>query len=125
MTDDVRDDGGKRADRRAFLEKCGRFSVVTPPVVTLILAVSGGTEALATSAKTLTTITTTTSTTTTAPTTLKTITQTTTTTVGTQTVTLIRTVTVTETTTPFTLLESDPAPTRLAMIIDSMGLMKS
>jgi CRISPR-associated protein Csb1 len=49
----------------------------------------------------------------------------TTTTVGTQTVTLIKTVTVTETTTPFTLLESDPAPTRLAMMIDSMGLMKS
>jgi hypothetical protein len=40
MTDDVRDDNRLRAERRAFLEKCGRFSVVTPPSVTLMLAVS-------------------------------------------------------------------------------------
>src|SRR6185503_17344851 len=78
MTDDVRDDNRLRADRRAFLEKCGRFSVVTPPVVTLMLAVSSSTEALATSAKTLTTttLTTTTPTTTTNVTATKSVTTT-------------------------------------------------
>ena len=31
----------KDADRRLFLEKAGRFAVVTPPVVALMLSVSG------------------------------------------------------------------------------------
>jgi len=34
------EDGRKKAERRAFLEQCGRFAVVTPPVVTLMLSVS-------------------------------------------------------------------------------------
>src|SRR6185369_12692897 len=29
-----------KSDRRAFLQQCGRFAVVTPPVVTLMLSVS-------------------------------------------------------------------------------------
>jgi hypothetical protein len=28
-----------KSDRRAFLQQCGRFAVVTPPVVTLMLSV--------------------------------------------------------------------------------------
>ena|SRR6476646_733373 len=97
MTDHVRDEERQRAERRAFLEQCGRFSVVTPPVVTLMLAVSGNTAALATSAKT-----TTTATTTTTPTT-----------------------NTTSTTTTKSLNLHQPEPIeRLAMMIDSMGLMK-
>jgi hypothetical protein len=129
---DVRDDDRLRAERRAFLEKCGRFSVVTPPVVTLMLTVGGGSEALATSGKTTTTTQTTTTQTTT--------TQTTTT----PTKTIEKTVTL-KPSTSFTslpatsvpvssipissvpggaLLEEDQTPTRLAMMLDSLGLMK-
>jgi hypothetical protein len=50
MTQDARDEDRLKAERRAFLEKCGRFAAVTPPVVTLMLAVSDKAKAqLATS----------------------------------------------------------------------------
>jgi hypothetical protein len=154
MTDNMKDDARQRAERRAFLEKCGRFSVVTPPVVTLMLAVSGGTEALATSAKTITpttTLTTTTTPTTTTKTTIEkttiektttiqtttiqgsTVTKTLTTGGTTATITVTDTVskvpvptTTTQTDGTLLLLQTEPSDpsTRLAMIIDSMGLMK-
>ena len=117
MADNLQDDDRQRAARRAFLEQCGRFSVVTPPVVTLMLAASGSTEALATSAKT-TTLTTTT------PTTTATTTATTTTaTTKTTTETLTKTVTVTTKTISMKLFQTGPTG-QLAMMIDSMGLMK-
>jgi hypothetical protein len=136
MTDDVQDDERRRAERRAFLEKCGRFSVVTPPVVTLMLAVSGKTEALATSARTTTTTTLTTTTPTTTQTTTKatTTTQTTTkattttqqtTTTQTATKTVITTTTVTTSVSPLALdLDQTGRTQSLAMMIDAMGLMK-
>ncbi len=55
MTDNVRDDEAQRAERRAFLKQCGRFGVVTPPVVTLMFTVSDKAKAqLLTSGKTTT-----------------------------------------------------------------------
>ena len=44
-------DERSKSDRRDFLLKCGRFAVVTPPVVSLLLSVSdkAGAENLATS----------------------------------------------------------------------------
>ena len=36
----ARDHEWSKSDRRAFLQQCGRFAVVTPPVVTLMLSVS-------------------------------------------------------------------------------------
>jgi len=56
-------DERSKSDRRAFLQQCGRFAVVTPPVVSLMLSVSekAGAATLATSgAKHTTTKTTTT-----------------------------------------------------------------
>ena len=41
----ARDHEWSKSDRRAFLQQCGRFAVVTPPVVTLMLSV--GDKALA------------------------------------------------------------------------------
>ena len=115
MIDNMRDEERQRAERRAFLEQCGRFSIVTPPVVTLMLAVSGNTAALATSAKiTTTTPTTTTTTTTTATTTTK---HTTTS----QTLTTFITKTIDGNTLNMNQPESKE---RLAMMIDSLGLMK-
>src|SRR6186713_2400613 len=35
----ARDHEWSKSDRRAFLQQCGRFAVVTPPVVTLMLSV--------------------------------------------------------------------------------------
>lgn len=35
------------ADRRKFLAACGRFAVVTPPVVTLLLSTSLSSDAIA------------------------------------------------------------------------------
>lgn len=35
------------ADRRKFLATCGRFSVVTPPAITLLLSTSLATKAIA------------------------------------------------------------------------------
>ena len=47
-------DKWSKSDRRTFLQQCGRFAVVTPPVVSLMLSVSekAGAESLATSGKT-------------------------------------------------------------------------
>ena len=39
MSGDTHDDDELRAARRDFLLKCGRFAVVTPPVVSLMLTV--------------------------------------------------------------------------------------
>ncbi|OKP76379.1 hypothetical protein BTE77_16300 [Ensifer adhaerens] len=36
-------------DRRAFLKSCGRFAVVTPPVVTMLLSTSLTSQAIAAS----------------------------------------------------------------------------
>jgi len=35
------------ADRRAFLATCGRFAVITPPAVTMLLSTSMSSEAIA------------------------------------------------------------------------------
>src|SRR6476660_5172912 len=47
-------DEQSKTDRRTFLQQCGRFAVVTPPVVSLMLSVSdkAGAESLATSGRT-------------------------------------------------------------------------
>src|SRR5262249_17835219 len=105
MTHDVRDDDELKAARRAFLLQCGRFAVVTPPVVSLMLTVGARASAknLATSpgrikeSTTTATTTTLTRTTTTTPTT--TATTTTTSTATTQTTTTTPTTT-TQTATP-------------------------
>jgi len=34
-------------DRRVFLAKCGRFAVITPPAVTMLLSTSMSSEAIA------------------------------------------------------------------------------
>jgi hypothetical protein len=118
MISDTGDGDSPESRRRAFLQQCGRFAIVTPPVVTLMLTVSDKAEAV-TSAKPTTT------TTTTPTTTTKTI-----------------STTHTTTTTSTTMMSSSAAPSistktqgmnlhqtgptgRLAMMIDSMGLMKS
>ena len=119
MAGDTRDDDSAEAKRRAFLQGCGRFAIVTPPVVTLMLSVSDKAEA-ATSAKQ----TTTTPTTTTPTTTIKT---TTATTISTSTISksTIPTSTTTTTQNPTELRQDQTTqPTQLAMVIDSMGLMK-
>ncbi len=40
-------DQNDTADRRAFLAKCGRFAVVTPPAVTMLLSTSLSSQAIA------------------------------------------------------------------------------
>jgi hypothetical protein len=44
--DPIKDDD----DRRKFLVSCGKFAAVTPPLITLLLATSLSTEAIARSA---------------------------------------------------------------------------
>ena len=146
VTDDPQNGDIQKSERRAFLEQCGRFAIVTPPVVTLMLSVSDKAKAqLVTSARTTkpTTSTTTTPTTTTPTTTPTTTTTTTTPTTTTPTTTTTTTTptTTTTTTTPTTttittkptissstqmlmLLPSEGQTGSLAMMIDSMGLMK-
>jgi hypothetical protein len=149
MGDHSHDDDKLKAQRREFLLQCGRFAVVTPPVVTLMLSVGdkGISTALASSpgkkSKTSTTTTTTTPTTTTEKTTTKeTTTKTTTkktttrttsrTTTVTKSVTTLPTTTATLTTSTKTLTQTSsellgPGPKQdssLAMMIDSLGLMK-
>jgi hypothetical protein len=92
--DDTRGDDRLRAERRAFLEQCGRFAVVTPPAVTLMLTVSDKAVAAASGRTTGTTTTTVTTTGPTAPT------------LGQK-----------------TFSPSGP-PEQLAMKIDSLGLMR-
>jgi len=116
MSQDVRDEDRLKAERRAFLEKCGRFAVVTPPVVTLMLAVSDKAKAqLATSPVRTTTVTTRTTTTTNG---------TTTTTKTTTNGTVTTTVTPTTTSINFNLHGPSEPKGDLAMMIDSMGLKK-
>jgi hypothetical protein len=159
--DDAHDAEKLKAARRDFLLQCGRFAVVTPPVVTLMLAVSDKASAKHLAASGITTETTTTQTTTTQTTTTQattsattTATQTTTTegtTTATTTVTTFPTtqteitsvittttttvsitresITTVTTTTQGMLLEFDPSPrsaenSALAMVIDSLGLMR-
>ena len=55
------------AERRLFLEKAGRFAVVTPPTVALMLSATGVNRAQAQSAGTTTTTSTATVTSTTPP----------------------------------------------------------
>ena len=93
-----------KADRRSFLEQCGRFAVVTPPVVTLMLATDSTKKALAASG----TISMTTSTT-----------------------TLVTATTISSTTTmsksSFVMLQpqdTEPRKSDVAMIVDSMAVMK-
>jgi hypothetical protein len=45
MTDQPQDPGEQ--DRRDFLRKCGRFAVITPPAITLLLSTSLSSDALA------------------------------------------------------------------------------
>ena len=49
---DQRDTGSNGDKRRLFLEKAGRFAVVTPPTVALMLSTTGKARAQATSATT-------------------------------------------------------------------------
>ena len=42
------------SNRRLFLEKAGRFSVVTPPAVALLLSATGKARAVSTSGQTIT-----------------------------------------------------------------------
>jgi hypothetical protein len=138
MVGDSHDNYKLRAQRREFLLQCGRFAVVTPPVVTLMLSVDdkGMSKALAASpgrkATTTTRPTTTTKTTTKPTTTTKTTTRTTsqTTTTVTKSVTTSTATTTTGTTSAtFTTINEliGPGPkqdSHLAMMIDSLGLMK-
>ncbi|WP_064742071.1 hypothetical protein [Inquilinus limosus] len=41
------DTDGPTQDRREFLSKCGRFAVITPPAVTMLLSTSLTSEAIA------------------------------------------------------------------------------
>jgi hypothetical protein len=129
----------QKLERRAFLEQCGRFAVVTPPVVSLMLT-TGTKAALAASGKTTLTTTATTiataSTTATATTTATTTSAFTTTAVTSTTVTSDFTITtittVTNTMFPSTstatlflqLVPGGSEHSELAMMIDSMGVMK-
>jgi hypothetical protein len=45
MTDQPQAPGEQ--DRREFLKKCGRFAVITPPAITLLLSTSLSSDALA------------------------------------------------------------------------------
>jgi hypothetical protein len=55
----VSEEERQKVERRSFLEQCGRFAVVTPPLVSLMLT-TGTKAALAASGKTTLTTTTTT-----------------------------------------------------------------
>jgi hypothetical protein len=106
-------DEKSRADRREFLLKCGRFAVVTPPVVSLMLTVGDKARAddLQTSAVKKTTKTTTHKTTTHKTTSTKTITTRTTTTTATTATTpttITTTITVSTDTLGMLLRPSDP-----------------
>jgi hypothetical protein len=129
----VSDEERQKLERRSFLEQCGRFAVVTPPVVSLMLT-TGTKAALAASGRTtLTTTATTTSfatttnvVTTTATSSATATVTTTTTSDSTTTTTVTVTDTVTDTATPFALrrVPDGSEQSELAMMIDSMGVMK-
>jgi hypothetical protein len=148
-----RDDDKSPPERRAFLEQLGRFAVVTPPVVSLMLAVAdkASAEDLATSPGKEVTETNTTSVTKTNTTAVTKTNSTAVTKTNTTAVTKTNTTAVTKTTSVVTTLTTTTAVTKtetetttvtntfnpvsltqppesgrdaLAMIIDSMGLMK-
>jgi hypothetical protein len=127
MIDEAGDDDTPEARRRAFLQRCGRFAIVTPPVVTLMLTVSEKAEAVTSAKPTATTTTTPTTTpTTTTPTKVTTTKTISSKTMSTSTVTASPIPTTTGGTTGgMNLYQTDDPTGRLAMIIDSMGLMKS
>jgi hypothetical protein len=117
MTTDAHDkqklasDRREPSDRREFLQQCGRFAVVTPPVVSLMLTV--GDKALAGNLATSP-----------GKKDEKDETKTTTSTITTKTVTSTSS-TVTVTNTAGELMHpGTKADTNLATVIDSMGLMK-
>ena len=45
----MENDGRPSEERREFITKCGRFALVTPPAITLLLAADGRAYAQATS----------------------------------------------------------------------------
>jgi hypothetical protein len=127
-------DQKSKADRRYFLEQCGRFAIVTPPVVTLMLASDGTRTALAASGKTIKTTSTTTMATSTTtvtstamPTSTTTVTSTampTSTTTVTSTAMLTSTTTVTSTFAQMMQGIGSDAKSELYMTVDSMAVMK-
>jgi hypothetical protein len=141
MTDEDRDEDRRKAERREFLGKCGRFGVVTPPLITLMLAVSDKATAQVTSpAKILpapttsatgtTATTATTGTTATTPTTRTSVTTGTTGTTATPpppSSSIKTTPTQATSSTPQGLRLDDPSSRTqdLAMIIDGMGVRKT
>ncbi|MCW2283135.1 hypothetical protein M2323_000718 [Rhodoblastus acidophilus] len=46
---EIRDDESAAADRRTFMAALGRFSVVTPPAISLLLSTSLASQAIAAS----------------------------------------------------------------------------
>jgi hypothetical protein len=110
MAENVRDEARQRAERRAFLEQCGRFAAVTSPVVTLMLTVSSD-EAAATTTTTTSTKTPTTSTNTFTTSTNTFTTSTTTKTTTTHPTTTTITITPTPTPTPKATPTPTPTPT--------------
>jgi hypothetical protein len=128
MIDEAGDGDSAESRRRAFLQQCGRFAIVTPPVVTLMLTVSDKAEAATSAKPTATPTTTTTPTATTHPTTTPpttTPTHKTTPTTGTSSKTMMSSsaVPVSSFSASMNLYQTDPTG-GLAMMIDSMGLMK-
>jgi hypothetical protein len=134
MSDEDQESDRLKADRRSFLEQCGRFAVVTPPVVSLMLATDGTRKALAASGRTTVTTATTATTfatiTTTASPTTVTASTTFTTTTFTTTVATTDTIVTTDfvTTSIFGMMDdvhgSKHRNSQVAMIVDSMAVMK-
>jgi hypothetical protein len=44
---DNQDPKSNQSDRRAFLQKCGRFAIVTPPAISMLLSTSLTSDAIA------------------------------------------------------------------------------
>jgi hypothetical protein len=44
---DNQDPKTSQSDRRAFLQKCGRFAIVTPPAISMLLSTSLTSDAIA------------------------------------------------------------------------------
>ena len=44
---DNQDPKSSQSDRRAFLQKCGRFAIVTPPAISMLLSTSLTSDAIA------------------------------------------------------------------------------
>jgi len=110
---DMHDEEKSESDRRSFLQQCGRFALVTPPVVSLMLTVGekGVPQALAASGSKKHTETTGSKSTSASATS--------------NTATSITNTTGTSITNTTGLMDPGTKPhTDLAMVIDSMGLMK-